>query len=155
MKQYRVILAVASPVVRLGLSRLLERAPDILVVGEASDGASVLGMVERVTADVLLLDPDLGGMSGVEVAHLLHARESPLRMLVLSNRADDDCVLDLLEVGVLGYLLTSEPLDVIVSAVRGAARAEGGWLSRQVAERVLRGGTDKGCRRGPVEPTRA
>ena len=137
METIRVILADDHPVVREGIRSLLEQAPDILVVAEASDGAEALHLAEELTPDVLLLDMEMPGVTGVEVARRLRAAGSPVRVLALSAYDDEQYIFGLLEAGAAGYLLKDEAREGIVAAVRGVARGEEGWLSRPVAEKVM------------------
>lgn len=138
MKQLRVIVASGYPVVCLGLRQLLEATAGIPVVGETDEGAAALHMVEQLAPDLLVLNPPLRGMTGVEVAQRLRTSRSRTRVLAFGHTVDDQAVFDLLDSGVLGYLLMDEEPEAIVAAVRGVARGEGGWLSRRVAERVAR-----------------
>jgi two-component system response regulator DegU len=138
MKPIRVVLAEDHPVVREGIRALLERAPDLVVVAEASDGQEALRLIDEMTPDVLLLDMEMPGVTGVEVARRLHANGSPVRILALSSHNDDQYILGLLEAGAAGYLLKEEAPEAIVAAVRGAAQGEAGWLSQSVAQKVMR-----------------
>ena len=138
MKTIRVVLAEDHPVVREGIRTLLERALDLVVVAEASDGQEALRLVEEMAPDVLLLDMEMPGLTGVEVARRLQAARSPVRILALSSHDDDQYIFGLLEAGAAGYLLKEEAPEAIVAAVRGVARGEVGWLSRSVAQKVMR-----------------
>ena len=148
METIRVILADDHPVVREGIRSLLDKAPDITVVAEASDGAEALRLAEGLTPDVLLLDMEMPGVTGVEVARRLRAAGSPVRVLALSAYDDEQYIFGLLEAGAAGYLLKDEAREGLVAAVRGVARGEMGWLSRPVAEKVMRRvgkGTEEVC----------
>jgi DNA-binding NarL/FixJ family response regulator len=134
----RVVLADDHPVVRTGIRHILERAPDIDVIQEVSDGISALRLAEELVPDVLLLDMELTGLSGVEVARRLQAAGSPVRVLALSAYDDEQYIFGLLASGAAGYLIKDEALDTIVDAVRGVAQGEEGWLSRRVAAKVMR-----------------
>jgi DNA-binding NarL/FixJ family response regulator len=68
MSRIRVLLADDHPVVRAGIRTLLQSAADIDVVAEATSGAEALDLVEALRPDVLLLDMEMPGLSGVEVA---------------------------------------------------------------------------------------
>ena len=146
MEVIRVVLADDHPVVREGIRNLLERASDVVVVAEASNGEEALRLAEELTPDVLLLDMEMPGarpepaewVTGVEVARRLRATGSPVRVLALSGYDDEQYIFGLLEAGAAGYLLKDEAMEAIVAAVRGVARGEEGWLSRPVAEKVMR-----------------
>lgn len=134
----RVLLADDHPIVRSGIRALLERASDIEVVGEALDGDQVLALVGELAPDVLLLDMQMPGMNGVEVARQLQEAATQVRILALSAYDDERYIEGLLNCGAAGYLTKEEALDTIVEAVRGVARGEEGWLSRSVTAKVVR-----------------
>ncbi len=137
MQAIRVVLADDHPVVRTGIRTFLEQAADIEVLAEAEDGKAALRLAEELEPDVLLLDMELPGITGVEVTRRLQAAGSLVRVLALSAYDDEQYVFGLLDAGAAGYLLKDEALEAIVAAVRGVARGEGGWFSRQVAEKVV------------------
>jgi DNA-binding NarL/FixJ family response regulator len=137
MKTIRVILADDHPVTRGGIRNLLERAPDIAVIGEANDGAEALRLVQELNPDVLLLDMEMPGFKGVEVAQQLQAAQSPVRILALSAYNDKQYILELLASGASGYLIKEEVPETIIEAVRGVARGEQGWVSRRVAAQMV------------------
>jgi DNA-binding NarL/FixJ family response regulator len=132
MRPIRVALADDHQVVRIGVRSMLEKALDIVVVGEASDGAEALRLVAELAPDILLLDVEMPGMSGVEVARRLQASGSPVRVLALSAYDDAQYIAGLLASGAAGYLTKDEAIELIVDAVRGVARGERGWLSTRV-----------------------
>ncbi len=131
----RVLLADDHQVVRAGIRVLLEQSSDI-VVGEAGDGAAALRLVEELAPDVLLLDAEMSGQTGVEVARRLQAAGSPVRVLVLSAHDEGRYVAGLLASGVAGYLLKEEAPQVVIEAVRGVARSRQGYFSPAVAAKI-------------------
>jgi DNA-binding NarL/FixJ family response regulator len=133
MAAIRVALTDDHPKVRASIRHLLEQAMDIVVVGEASDGAEALRLVADLAPDILLLDVEMPGMSGVEVARRLKAAGAPVRVLALSAYDDEQYVGELLATGAAGYLTKDEAPEAIVEAVRGVARGEKGWFSRRTA----------------------
>jgi DNA-binding NarL/FixJ family response regulator len=136
MTAVRVVLADDHPVTRQGIRNLLDKAIDIEVVGEASGGSEALNLARELAPDVLLLDMEMPDLKGVEVARQLQAAGSPVRILALSAHDDDEYIRGLLATGAAGYLMKEEVPDTIVEAVRGVARGEQGWVSRQVAAKL-------------------
>src|SRR5215217_4646341 len=132
----RVVLTDDHPVVRSGIRQLLEKTSDIVVVAEASDGAEALRLVNELSPDVLLLDMEMPGETGVQVARQLHDARSPVRILALSAYDDEQYIVGLLSSGAAGYLTKEEALETIAEAVRGVAHGEEGWLSRRAAAQV-------------------
>jgi DNA-binding NarL/FixJ family response regulator len=136
MKTTRVVLADDHPMVRTAIRKLLEKAGDIEVIGEADDGAEALRLVEDLDPDVLLLDMEMPGLNGVQVARQLQSVGSPVSILALSAYDDQQYILGMLASGAAGYLTKEEALHILVEAVRGVARGERGWVSRWVAAKL-------------------
>ena len=133
MEKIRIMLADDHPVARAGIRRFLSKATDIEVIAEASDGNQTLELAKELVPDVLLLDIELPGMKGVEVARELQDIGSPVKILVLSTYDDKQFIFGLLSNGAAGYLTKEEVPETIVEAVRGVARGEKGWVSRRIA----------------------
>ncbi len=133
MQTIRLLLADDHPSLRAGIRARLEKEKDLQVVGETGSGLKALELVDELHPHVLVLDMELPDISGVEVARRLHAAEDPVRILILSAYHSDSYIGALRDSGVAGYLTKQEPLETIVQAVRGIARGETGWLSREVA----------------------
>jgi DNA-binding NarL/FixJ family response regulator len=136
MSPTNVVIADDHPVVRAGIRNLLEKAPDIIVSGEASNGIEALSMVKENAPDVLLLDMEMPGMSGNEVALAIQKEGLSVKILALSAHDDKQYIQELLANGAAGYLIKEEVPEAIVEAVRGVARGEKGWVSRRVAAQI-------------------
>jgi DNA-binding NarL/FixJ family response regulator len=136
MTPIRVVLVDDHPVVRAGIRNLLENEHDIVVVGETSEGAEVLSLVKELTPDILLLDMELPGISGTEVARQLQEAEVRVNILALSAYDDKQFIQGLLSSGAAGYLVKDEVPEAIIDAVRGVARGEQGWVSRRIAAQM-------------------
>lgn len=137
MAAIRVVVADDHPLAREGLRKLINEAIDIEVVGETDDGAKVLQLVEQLQPDVLLLDMEMPGSNGIEVAKKLKAQKSAVRILALSAHDDKHYISGLLSSGAAGYLTKEEVPQTIIEAIRGVARGEQGWVSRQVAAKMM------------------
>lgn len=135
-KNTRVVIADDHASVRKGISRMLEGIPDIHVIGEASDGAEALNLVESLAPDVLILDVEMPELNGRRVAQQIKEDDLPVKVLVLSAYDDNQYILGMLENGVAGYLTKDEVPELLVRAVRGVARGEQGWVSTRVANRI-------------------
>jgi len=133
----RVLIVDDHPVVRNGLRAFLNAQPDIVVVGEASDGEGVLRQVEALRPDVVLLDCCLPGPEGPAVAAAIRERHPTVSVLALSAYDDDRLLWGMWAAGAVGYVLKDEPLERILAAVRAAGRGEPRFWPEQV-ERALR-----------------
>ena len=136
MSPTKVLLVDDHPVVRNGIRNLLDNAVGIQVIGEASDGEAALSLAKELEPDVMLLDMELPGLSGNEVAQKMIESGSKTRILALSAHADRRYIQELLASGAAGYLVKDEIPDTIVEAIRGVARGEDGWVSRKVAAQL-------------------
>ena len=133
MNPIRVVLADDHPIMRDGIRLILAKSPPIELVGETGRGDEVLCLVERTDPDVLLLDMELPGLSGVEIARSLHASKARVRVLALSAFDDRTYIQQVLEQGAAGYLMKEEAPEYLIEAIQGVARGEEGWISRKIA----------------------
>jgi DNA-binding NarL/FixJ family response regulator len=131
----RVVIAEDNELVRTGIRRLLNRAEDIAVVGEAKDGVEAIHLVDKLSPDLLLLDVEMPRLSGIEVARRLNKSKSKTRILVLSAYDDQEYIHEMLINGASGYLIKDEAPQRIIEAVRGVSMGEAGWVSSQVKSR--------------------
>jgi len=137
MTPIRVLLADDHPVTRDGIRNLLEKAPGLVVVGEADNGIEALRLVEELAPDVLLLDMEMPGLKGIDVARQLQVAGSTVRILALSAYDDKQYILELLASGASGYLVKEEAPEAIIEAVRGVAQGQQGWVSRRIAAQLM------------------
>jgi DNA-binding NarL/FixJ family response regulator len=136
VKTTSVILADDHESVRRGIRDLLRSAPDIQVIGEAINGIEALKFVEELEPDVLVLDIEMPGMNGIEVARRLNSAGAAVRILVLSAYDDNEYIQEVLQNGVSGYIIKGEASHWLVEAVRGVARGEKGWVSARVSQKL-------------------
>ncbi len=103
----RIALADDHRLIRSGLKLLLGSNENISIVGEASDGASALLLVEQLQPDILLLDLAMPGMDGLECLRELKRRNFPTRVIVLTMFEDENYVLAAMSAGAMGYVQKS------------------------------------------------
>jgi len=121
---------------RGGLVGLLEQR-GVEVVGEARLAAEGIRLAGELNPDVVLMDLNMPGMSGVEATQRLTASAPNVRVLVLTVVADDRHVMDAVLAGACGYLLKDAPIDQIVEGIRAAARGES-LISPRIASQLMR-----------------
>jgi two-component system, NarL family, response regulator NreC len=120
----RVILADDHLVVRAGLKALLGAAPDIDVVGEATNGRDALALVERLAPHVAILDLDMPQMDGASATRQLVASGSATRVLILTMHTEDESLVNLLEMGAAGYVVKNAADRELADAVRAVASGD-------------------------------
>ena len=136
MTSIRVLIVDDHPVIRKGMDDLLAKALDIEIIGETGNGDEALQMARELKPDVLLLDMQIQGLSGIEVAQTLQKEGSGVRVLVVSGHTDREYIQGLLKSGAFGYLNKGEAPEYILSAVRGVAYGERGWISRDIIAKL-------------------
>ena len=117
----RVLIVDDHPLVRQGLTGVLEAAPDIEIVGAVADGAAAADAAVEGRADIVLMDLSMPGVDGVQATGEVLARRPDARVVVLTSFAEHARVVAALEAGAVGYLLKDTEPDDLVQAVREAA----------------------------------
>ncbi len=113
-----VLIADDHPVVRQGLAVLFEVQDDLILVGQAGDGAEAVAMAAELAPDVLVLDLKLPGMDGLGVLAELRAIRAPTRVLVLTSAAGPSGPALALQAGAAGFLYKDVDPDALVRAIR-------------------------------------
>lgn len=132
----RVVVADDHEAVREGLRWMLRADASIDVVGEACDGEQLLAVLDRVAADVVLLDLSMPGMSGLDVLRALRATDRDVPCLVLTMHDDAAHIDRALALGAAGYILKSAPRDEMVRALLAVA-AGGAYVQPSLAKPLL------------------
>ena len=132
-----VVLVDDDALVRTGLGLILGGAPDLEVVGEASDGRAGVDLVAQVRPDVVLMDIRMPVLDGLAATAELLACEDPPKVIVLTTFDTDDMVLEALRIGAQGFLLKSTRPERLVEAVRRAVRDGEPSLSPSVTQQLI------------------
>jgi len=119
-----VVLADDHPMVRYGITAVLADAPEVEVVGEAADGATLLAAVAEHRPDVVVTDLDMPGMSGAEATRELRRQHPEVAVLVLTLHDDDESLFAALRAGARGYLLKGADRAELVRAILSVAAGE-------------------------------
>jgi len=114
----RVVVIDDHEVLRAGTRQVLETTDDIVVVGEAESWDSALRAIEEHSPDVALVDIQLSGRNGIDLARQLSTDHPGTRVVILSAYDDDGFIRRAFEAGVAGYLLKTMPRDELINAVR-------------------------------------
>ena len=119
----RVLLADDQVLIRSGFRALVDSAPDLEVVGEASDGADALALARATRADVVVMDIRMPGVDGIEATRRICADEdlAGVRVIVLTTFELDELVVDAVRAGASGFLGKGVEPDVLLDAIRTVA----------------------------------
>ena len=136
-EQIRVVLVDDHRVVRQGLRTYLESFPDLVVIGEASSGEETLRHIELWLPDVVVMDLLMpGGMDGVETIRQIRRLTPHTQIIALTSYTDNERVIAVLRAGAIGYVRKDAAPDILLAAVRAAARGQS-LLDPSVAGAVL------------------
>ena len=131
-----VIVVDDQELFRNGIVELLEER-GIRVVADTGLAADAIRLTCELHPDVVLMDLNMPGMSGIEATQRLTAEAPFVRVLVLTVAADERHVMDALLAGACGYVLKETPIEQIVEAIKAAARGES-TISPRIAGRLIR-----------------
>ncbi|MDY7077703.1 MAG: response regulator transcription factor [Chloroflexota bacterium] len=137
MDTIRLVLVDDHRVVRRGLCSFIEAFPDVAVVGEASSGEEALEKIEGWLPDVVIMDLLMpGGIDGIETTRRIRAITPHTQVVVLTAYTDDARVVGALRAGAIGYVRKDANPEVLLDAVRAAARGQS-LLDPAIAGSVL------------------
>jgi DNA-binding NarL/FixJ family response regulator len=132
----RVLIADDHAIVREGLKQLFALDQDLMVAGEAVDGAAVLETVRQGDFDLVLLDMTMPGVSGVNLISRIRAQENAPPILVLSMHNELQIARRALNAGAAGYLTKDSRPDILIAAIRKVA-AGGRFIDPSLAEQMV------------------
>jgi len=132
----RVLIVDDHPLLRKGVSQLIDQEKDLIVVGEAEDAPKAITAIETTKPDVALIDITLNGTSGIELVKNVKARFPKLKMLVLSMHDESVYAHRALRAGASGYIMKQEGSEKVLTAMRKVLRGEV-YLSEHLGNRML------------------
>jgi DNA-binding NarL/FixJ family response regulator len=131
-----VLLVDDEPLLRLGFRLVLESQPDIVVVGEAADGAAAVRQAAELDPDVVLMDVRMPGMDGIDATRQIVRQHGRSRVLILTTFDLDEYAFAGLRVGASGFLLKNVPPEDLLSAIRAVAAGDA-VVAPSVTRRLL------------------
>lgn len=130
-----VLIADDHAIVRQGLKQILSETEDMLVTGEADDGAEALGLARQQPWDVFLLDVSMPNRNGIDTLKQLKKEFPRLPVLILSMHPEEHYAVRALKAGASGYLTKQSAPEQLVNAIRQVASGKK-YLSPAVAQQL-------------------
>jgi DNA-binding NarL/FixJ family response regulator len=121
-----------------GMESILKTEADLFVTGRSYDGPSVIDFLKSHKVDLVLLDVNLPGMSGIEVCKEINANHSSVKVLAISMFNEESFVSEILNHGAKGYILKNTGRDELLKAIRTVAGGES-YFSKDVTETIMKG----------------
>jgi DNA-binding NarL/FixJ family response regulator len=147
MNNIRVLLADDHIIMRKGLRLLLERQPNITVVGEASDGRQCVELAQAEKPDVVIMDLAMPNLNGIEAARQIVAQNPEIAVAVLSMHSDESYVIRALKAGARAYLLKDSAESDLIGAIGALSEGKSFFspaISRLLVEDYMRALERKG-----------
>jgi two-component system response regulator NreC len=132
----RILLADDHGIVRQGTRSLLEKEPDIEVVGEAEDGRAAVEAAENLLPDVVVMDIAMPHLNGLDASAQIVRRHPEIGVIILSMHEEEDYLVRALSAGVRGYLLKDTAQIDLVRAVRSVAQKKA-FFSPAIAQMLV------------------
>lgn len=132
----RIVLCDDHQIIREGLRSLLEKQPDMNVVGEALNGLEAIKLVADKKPDIVILDIAMPEMNGIAAARRIFADHPKIKILALSMHSDHHFVTEMLEAGASGYMMKDSAFGELTTAIRTIISG-GLFISPHIAVDVL------------------
>lgn len=136
MGKTRVLIVDDHPVMRMGLTELIEHEPDLEVCGTAADVAEAMQLIDAHHPDVAIVDISLRGGNGIELIEQAKARHAEVKVLVSSMYDEALFAERVLRAGAMGFINKQEPPEEMLSALRQVISGQV-YLSARMANRLL------------------
>ena len=131
-----VLIVDDDPLVRTLLSEIVSREGDIAILGCATDGLDAVAKTLELRPDVILMDLAMPRLDGLAALARLAELEIPANVLIFTQDADEDLVMQAVRSGAKGYMPKDAPVDRIPRAIRALAGGEA-WVERRLTGRVV------------------
>jgi len=132
----KVLLVDDHTLIREGLRSLLEKQPDVQVVGEAEDGRRAKELVAELSPDIVIMDVTMPRLGGIEATRQITGEFPSVKVIALSIHSKRRFVADMLGAGAAGYILKECLFDELVQAIEAVA-AGGRYLSPRITDVVV------------------
>ena len=142
MADYRIILADDHAMIRRGIKRIIEEDPELRVIGEASDGLELIGLLKSLTPDMVILDIQMPGLLGIQAAREIKKKYPQVKILILSMHNGKEHLHHAISAGADGYLSkenTDVELHIAIEAIRNGNNYISSLLSPSMIEIITRG----------------
>ena len=135
MANYSIVLADDHRMIRQGIRRIIEEQPGMEVIGEASDGIELLGLLKKLNPDMVILDISMPNLRGIEATREIKSLFPNMKVLILTMHKDKDYLLQAISAGADGYLL-KEDADIELYSAIEAIRHSGHYITPSLSGKV-------------------
>jgi DNA-binding NarL/FixJ family response regulator len=133
----RILLADDHKIIRDGLRALLEKEPDMEVVGEAQDGLTTIKLAKKLLPNIVIMDIGMPDMNGIDATRQILTETRGIKVIALSMHSDRRFVLQMLKAGASGYLLKDSAFEELASAIKTVMAGQP-YLSPKITDVVIK-----------------
>jgi DNA-binding NarL/FixJ family response regulator len=133
----RIFIVDDHPIVRKGLTQLINQEPDLTVCGEAENAEAALELLKKVKPDLAIVDISLRGIDGIELTKLIKVRFENIPVLVVSMHDESLFAERALRAGARGYIMKQEAIEKMMEAIHKVLRGEL-YVSDRVSANIVK-----------------
>jgi len=137
MEQVKIIVVDDHKIVRDGIRALLLGEKTVKIIGEAEDSTGLFRLMENVKPDVVLLDIQLAGKSGIEIARELSDKFPCVKILVLSSNTEEETILHAVKAGAKGFLSKDTSKEELIAAIQAVFQHDN-YFGEKISKIVYR-----------------
>lgn len=142
MKKINIVLVEDHEIVREGIKLLLSKSKEISIIGDVGDGVELFELLKHKKPDLIMLDIELPGMTGIEITKIIKNDYPSIKILVLSMSVDESTIFFAVKSGVNGFVHKNIHHDELISAIK-LVNSGKEYYSQKVTDIMLRSYTDK------------
>jgi len=117
-KKIKILIADDHPLIRKSIKDIIAENKQWQVAGEAGDGEQTLALVDQIKPDVLIMDIDKPKTNGLEVAKIIHSKQLPVKIIVLTMYDKESIFNRAMDLGAMGYVLKDSVVSEIVDSIK-------------------------------------
>ncbi len=136
LTKLRVLIADDHPIFRKGLIQAIGNEGSIEIAGEAADGNQALQLAEELKPDIIVLDIEMPGMNGLQVAEEIIKRHLPVDIVFLTMYKEEDMFNEVMDLGVKGYVLKESAVTDVVNSIKTVSEGRY-FLSPSISEHLV------------------
>lgn len=134
-KQLGIVIADDHPISRDGLKFYLSMEDDMKIIGEASDGAELVELVEDLKPDIAIIDVDMPKMGGIEAAQVIRSKNNDIKLVLLTMLRDRNVFSKMKLIGIEGYILKKNASKEVVDGIKQIILGES-YISPEIQEMI-------------------
>ncbi len=147
MEKISVVIIDDHPVIRHGLTSVLQKQPDMAVVGESDTASAALPVIKEFSPDVAILDITMDGISGIDLIPYIRSASEETAIIIYSMHQNNDLIFRAFNAGAKGYVLKADEVSVLIAAVRETVQGRkflSPSLPQSIIEQLGSGEYDRG-----------